>query len=117
VGYRWCDARARDCTWLNMIGRLRPGRTLDEAQAEMNVLSGRLARAHPETHKNLGIRATPLRGVHPTARADTLRLAALLITGVTLVIAVACANVGGLLLVRSLTRRREIAIRLAIGGT
>jgi len=117
VGYRFCDARSRDCTWLSMIGRLKPGRTLDEAQAEMSVMGSQLAAAYPSTNQGLGLRVTPLRGVHPSARADMVRLAALLLAAVTLVIAVACANAGSLLLVRSLTRRREIAVRLALGAT
>jgi predicted permease len=117
AGYRWCDTGSRDCTWTTMIGRLAPGRTLREAQAEMDVLSGGLRAAHPATNAGRGVRVTPLRGVHPAARPDTLRLAALLLAGVTLALAVACANLGSLLLMRSLTRRKEIAIRLALGAT
>jgi len=117
VGYRWCDARSLDCTWLSMIGRLQPGRTLAEAQAQMTARSRGLREAHPATDEVRGLRVTPLRGVHPAARPDTLRLAALLLAGVTLVLAVAGANLSSLLLVRSLTRQREIAIRLALGAT
>lgn len=116
VGYRWCDTRSRDCTWTGMIGRLKPGRTLREAQAEMDVLSSGLRAAHPATNEGRGLRVTPLRGVHPSTRPDTLRLAGLLLAGVTLVLVVACANTGSLLLMRSLTRRKETAIRLALGA-
>jgi predicted permease len=117
AGYRWCDTQSRGCTWVSLIGRLAPGRTLEQAQAEMSALGRGLAAAHPETNKGLGLRATPLRGVHPSARPDTLRLAALLLAGVTLVVAVSCANLGSLLLLRGLTRRREIALRLALGAS
>jgi predicted permease len=117
VGYRWCDTRSRDCTWTGMIGRLKPGRTLREAQAEMDVLSSGLRAAHPATNAGRGLRVTPLRGVHPAARPDTLRLAGLLLAGVTLVLVVAGANLGSLLLLRSLARRKETAVRLALGAT
>jgi predicted permease len=117
VGYRWCDPLSRDCTWLTMIGRLEPGRSLASAQAEMTALSRGLREAHAATNEGRGLWVTPLRGVHPAARPDTLRLAALLVAGVTLGVAVACANLCSLLLARSLTRRNEIALRLALGAT
>ncbi|HYL05235.1 MAG TPA: ADOP family duplicated permease [Thermoanaerobaculia bacterium] len=116
VGYRWCKTPSRDCTWLEMIGRLAPGRSLRQAQAQMTVLSGRLRAAHPAAEAGHGLRVIPLRGIHPAARPDTRRLAALMLAAVTLLLAVAGANLSGLLLARALTRRRDIAIRLALGA-
>ncbi|MDP9122126.1 MAG: ABC transporter permease, partial [Acidobacteriota bacterium] len=117
TGYRWCDPRSRDCTWLSMIGRLGPGRTLRQAQAEMALLSGGLRQAYPAANAARGLRVTPLRGIHPQSRPDTLRLAALLLGAVTLGVAATCANLSSLLLARTLTRRKEIAVRLALGAT
>jgi predicted permease len=117
VAYRFCDTRSRDCTWLSLIGRLKPGRTIRDAQTEMDLLSARLRSAYPVTNKGRGVRIVPLRGVHPSVRQETLRLAGLLLAGVTLVLLVACANACSLLLMRGLSRRKEIAVRLALGAT
>lgn len=117
VGYRWCDAASRDCTWIEMIGRLAPGRTIVEARAEMAVLSAQVRAAHLSADPTVrGLAVEPLRGVHPSARPRMLRLTALLLVAVTLVLLVAAANLGGLLVARNLTRRREIATRLAVGA-
>jgi predicted permease len=115
--YRSCDPLSRDCTWVTLIGRLKAGRTIKDAQTEMDLLSARLRSSYPDTNKGRGVRIVPLRGVHPAAREETLHLAGLLLSGVTLVVVIACANATGLLLMRGLTRRKEIAVRLALGAT
>ena len=121
TGYRWCNPADRECTWLQMIGRLAPGRTLAEAQSEMSLLSRRVRPAHPSPPSGReevrGLAVTPLRGVHPTARPQWLRLTGLLLAAVTLVLLVAAANLSGLMVARSLARRREIATRLALGAS
>lgn len=120
VGYRWCDPASRDCTWLNLVGRLAPGATLASARTEMAGLSRRIRRAHPpaptEDPVARGVRLAPLTGVHPAARAGALRLTALLVGAVTLLLLVAGANLSGLLVASSLARRRETAVRLALGA-
>lgn len=117
VGYRWCDTASRDCTWIEMIGRLAPGRTVAEAQVEMDVLSSRVRAAHPAAGDlQRGLSLAPLTGVEPEARLDRLRLVALLLAAVTLVVVVAGANLGGLLIARGLARRGEVAVRAALGA-
>jgi predicted permease len=117
VGYRWCDAAHRDCTWVKAIGRLAPGRTLEEARAEMEVLARQVRRAHQSGgERERGLAVAPFGGVEPAARPAMLRLAGLLLAAVTLVLLVAAANLGGLLVARGLTRRKELAVRLAIGA-
>lgn len=117
VGYRWCDPADRDCTWVKVIGRLAPGRRIDEARAENSVLARQLRQAHPSGGESVrGLAVAPLGGVEPAARPAMLRLAGLLLAAVTLVLLVAAANLGGLLVARGLTRRKELAVRLAMGA-
>jgi predicted permease len=101
---------------LDMIGRLKPRRTLAEAQAEMTVLAGRLEQSGPGTNRVGGVSVSKLRGLDPEARADQSRLPTLLAATVACLLMIACVNLGGLLQTRHASRRKEIAIRLALGA-
>ncbi len=101
---------------LDLIGRLEPGRTLAEAQAEMSVLAGRLAESDPGTHRGARLVVSKLRGLDPEARSDEARLPALLVTAVACLLVIACVNLAGLLQTRHAARSKEIAIRLALGA-
>ena len=97
--------------WLTVVGRLAPGVSLAQAQAEMTVLVRQVGSLGPGTDGALGVSLAPTR---PSLIADTYSL--LLIASVSTLFLVACANLSNLFLARASERRREIATRLALGA-
>jgi predicted permease len=117
VATREVDVRSRNSARLDLLGRLEPGRRLADARVEMSMLAGQLEAAFPETNRDSGLHVADLKGVHPQARSATARLPQLLLAAVTCLLVIACVNLSGLLMARYAARRREIAIRLAIGAS
>ncbi|HMD34302.1 MAG TPA: ABC transporter permease, partial [Vicinamibacterales bacterium] len=114
VGYRWCDdSLAATCTTLGMIGRLAPGRTVQDAQAELATLLPE-AWKHAPSGENRGILVRQPRGM--TEDDDEPRLVATLAAVAVVLLVVCCANLGGLLSAQSAAREAEFAVRASLGA-
>jgi predicted permease len=103
--------------WLRIIGRLKPGVSIDQAQAAMSTLAAQLQQAYPDTNRNTIATLFPVSKVDPQAYTQLISVAALLLAVVAIVLLIACANVANLLLARASGRRKEIAVRLALGAS
>ncbi len=107
------DSGINDVRWENAIGRLKPGVSIQQAQAAMKVRQLHLAQMFPETYKDLGVRVDPLQ---ERLFGRWASIYYTLFGVVALVLLIACANVANLLLVRGDGRRKEVGVRVALGA-
>ncbi|MDQ2842562.1 MAG: ABC transporter permease [Acidobacteriota bacterium] len=102
-------------SWLAMLGRTRPGVTLDAVRADLGVIAGRIDRLHPRRTTTLSIHTARFFS-SPEERKFLIPVTSVILSAFALVLLIACANVMNLLLARASVRQKEIAMRLSLGA-
>jgi predicted permease len=106
----------RSAQWIEGYIRLKPGVSMERAQAEVSAIAVRLEKAYPDTNRGRGVRLWPLWQTPFNGAAVLQPTLVVALVVVVAVLFIACANVGNLLLVRAFGRRQELTIRLSIGA-
>jgi predicted permease len=113
-GNDWLERRRTENIFL--LGRLGPNVSVAQAEASLNAIAAALGREHPDTHEGMRIALSPPGLVGTLLRGPVIGFSGALLAVASLVLLLMCTNLTGLLLARSTDRRRETAIRLALGA-
>ena len=104
----------RGSTWYSVIGRLKPGATVEQARADMSTVQDQLGKQFPRTDAKLAIQADPLK---ENTVGSVRRSLWMLFGSVTLLLLIACTNIAALLLARTTEREHEISVRFSLGAS
>jgi predicted permease len=103
-------------SWLALLGRVRPGVTLEQVRADLGIIAARIDESHPGRQTTLAIARAAYFG-RPEERSFLIPAASIVLAAFGLVLLIACANVSSLLLARASARHKEIALRQSMGAS